>query len=248
MGGALLSGWRERLSIAVLDPDARPVCGTRRLSRASEIAELLAPRVVVIAVKPALVGQVLSDFTDHADDETLFLSVAAGVRIDEIRSALGAKALVARAMPSIAVAKQAGATALYFEPGLSELKKGWCISLFGLVGEVVTLGTEEQLDVATALAGSGPAFFFRFAEALAESARAAGMSPESARILAEATLRGAGALCDGNASLAELRCAVTSPHGTTAAGLSRLDSGGRINMLAGEAVQAAISRARELGS
>jgi pyrroline-5-carboxylate reductase len=151
-------------------------------------------------------------------------------------------------MPNIAVAKGAGATALCFDSALSELEQERCASLFRLVGEVVVLESEELLDVATALAGSGPAFFFRFGEALAASAVAQGMPTSSARALAEATLRGAGALCDGSAPLVNLRNAVTSPGGTTAAGLARLDTEGRIDALSLEAIEAAVTRARELGS
>lgn len=248
MGGALLSGWREHLPVAVLDPVATPMAGTTWLSDPSEVMQLPAPRAVAIAVKPALVEPVLAGFTDHVDDRTIFLSVAAGVRIATFTACLGEGARVARAMPNIAVAKRAGATAICFGPNLSDEEQGRCLSLLRLVGEVVELTSEDLIDVATALAGSGPAFFFRFAEALAAAAQASGMPEQSARILAEATLRGAGALCDGSASLAELRAAVTSPGGTTAAGLATMDSDSGVDALAGSAVEAAIRRARELGS
>jgi pyrroline-5-carboxylate reductase len=247
MGGALLSGWREQLTVAVLDPAMEPIAGVRWLSSASELASMPAPRAVVLAVKPALVAQLLPSFAGNVSDDTMFLSVAAGVRIETLQAALGASARVARTMPNIAVSKRAGATAICFGLDVPQDDQERCLALFRLVGEAVPLESEALIDVATALAGSGPAFFFRFAEALATAAQSAGMAAASARVLAEATLRGAGALCDGSASLGELRAAVTSPGGTTAAGLDRLERDGRIDSLALDTVAAAIARAQELG-
>lgn len=119
-------------------------------------------------------------------------------------------------------------------------------ALFGIVGELVWLTNERHFDVVTALSGSGPAYFFRFAEALASAGEAAGLPQDVAKRLARLTLQGAGALVTFNddASLAALREAVTSPGGTTAAGLSAMNGG--IDKIASAVVTAAAQQSCKL--
>lgn len=246
MGGALLTGWRDHVPVAVLDPNFQDAPGIQRINDPAQLSTMPGPRLVVLAVKPGLVSSVAAQFARFADERTLFLSVAAGVRVETLRQSLGAQALIARAMPNIAVACGAGAVAIYFDKAVPETERARAEALFNLVGEVVSMTSEALIDIATAVAGSGPAFFFRFAEALADAGRSAGLPEEQARLLASATLRGAGALCGGTQSLKDLREMVTSPGGTTAAGLAALDQDRGIEWLAGRAVEAAVHRAKEL--
>lgn len=244
MGGALLKGWSGDVPVHVLDPNAPAGIPVPRVTDPADLAHLPLPAIVVLAVKPALVRPVMAGFRGLAPPQTLFVSIAAGIRLETLRDALDGDVRVARAMPNIAVASRRGATALCFSPGIEEDRHAQCEALFRLVGECILLDDEDLLDVSTAISGSGPAYFFRFAEALAAAGRKAGLEEADALRLAAATLAGAGSLSGGDRSLSRLREDVTSPGGTTAAALAEL--GEPLDALAEAAIEAAIARSREL--
>jgi len=177
--------------------------------------------------------------------DSVFVSVAAGVRTGLFHEVLRPAAQVMRAMPNIAVAARAGATVLFSGTNVSADQRERVRQLFGMVGGCALIADENLLDIGTALVGSGPAFFFCLGEALAAAAQAEGMPADQAAMLSEATLAGAGALClDGSGGLAALREAVTSPGGTTAAALTVFTPG--IHVLAQAIMRAAVSRAKEM--
>jgi len=201
--------------------------------------------VVVLVVKPpdvpALVDEVASVLTtDH-----LVVSVAAGVRTSSIESRLPEGIAVVRAMPNTPALVGEGMAALAAGKAATETHVATALDVLSASGRAVAV-PEYQLDAVTAVSGSGPAYVFYLAEAMIEGGVHAGLPRDIATDLAVQTLYGAATLLrDGDVSATELRERVTSPAGTTAAGLRALDDGGvRASVLA--AVEAARDRSREL--
>ncbi len=221
--------------------------GARRATSAREVGQLC--DAVVLAVKPHQIAAVAAEVSDTPQPPHVVVSVAAGLSTASIRAALGAGGpAVVRAMPNVAASVGASTTAIVGEPGCpSELAASVC-ELFAQVGEVVVLGDEEKMHVGTALVGSGPAFAFVFAEALADAAVADGMPREDARRCAASMLLGAARLLLADAaSPAELKDRVGSPGGTTMAGIAALESRAfRSAVIA--AMRAATARSREMGA
>jgi len=223
---------------------------------------------VVVAVKPADVQHVIGDIADTAAKaesnaaEQVFVTVAAGVTTAYYENKLPAGSPVVRVMPNAPMLVGGGVSAL--APGrfatAQHLKE--VSSLFDAVGGVLTVA-ESQLDAVTAVSGSGPAYFFLMVEALVDAGVDAGLSRAVATDLAVQTMAGSAAMLlerlddaapDGdsamgvtvNTSAAQLRATVTSPGGTTAAGLRELERGG-LRAAVANAVEAAKSRSEQLG-
>jgi pyrroline-5-carboxylate reductase len=175
------------------------------------------------------------------------LSIAAGVPIAALEDALGAGTAVVRAMPNTPALVGAGAAAIAAGSAATEGDLVWAESVLGAVGEVVRV-PEVMLDAVTGLSGSGPAYIFMVAEALIEAGVLAGLPRDVSTTLTVQTLLGSARLLAETGELPEvLRAQVTSPGGTTAAGLHALESAGvRAAFL--DAVRAATNRSRELGS
>lgn len=206
-------------------------------------------RVIFLAVKPQSWPSVAHSLAawrrDHAQP-VLAVSIMAGVSAATIRSALGSTARVIRAMPNTPVQVRAGMTAIAPGAGATPEDVAWVRGLFTSVGATVDL-PEDLLDAATAVCGSGPAYFFLLAEALREAAVNVGLPTHAATMMASHTMAGAGALLAARGeSPEELRGAVTSKGGTTAAGIGTLEAGGFRELVA-RAVTAARDRGRELG-
>lgn len=246
MGGALLARWlaaglpAER--VTVIDPFAKSLpAGVRSAPEAPADG---GPRVLVLAIKPQMFDDAAKALAGRLADDTLVLSVLAGTRIDHIRQGLGQP--VVRTMPNTPARIGRGVTALFGDVG--EADRVAAEALMGAAGRTVWLDTEAQFDAVTGVSGSGPAYVFRFIEALASAGTAAGLSPELAEILALETVTGAAALAAAaEESPAELRVQVTSPKGTTQAGLDVLDGEGALSDLLARTVAAAAARSRELG-
>jgi pyrroline-5-carboxylate reductase len=206
------------------------------------------PAVVLIAVKPQMMDEVLPQLRALAGGDTLFLSIAAGTPIARFEDALGEGAVVIRAMPNTPAAVGRGITAIVGNAHATEDQMALAGRLLGAVGDVVRLDNEGQMDAVTGLSGSGPAYVFHMVEALAVAGEAQGLPPELATKLARATVAGAGALLDGSEETAEqLRVNVTSPNGTTQAGLEILMSEeDGLPVLMCRTVAAAADRSREL--
>jgi pyrroline-5-carboxylate reductase len=223
---------------------------------------------IIVAVKPADVSAIIEEIADaaaHAESqsvEQVFVTVAAGVTTDYFESKLPAGAPVIRVMPNAPVVVGGGVSAL--APGrfatAEQLKEA--AGIFDAVGGVLTVA-ESQMDAVTALSGSGPAYFFYVVEALVDAGVAAGLSRSVATDLVAQTMAGSAAMLlerlDAAQSSsdyalstamdttpAQLRATVTSPGGTTAAGLRELDRGGVRAALA-EAVEAARRQSSQLG-
>jgi pyrroline-5-carboxylate reductase len=205
--------------------------------------------VVVVAVRPQDAGPVLAGVSSLLKAQRpLVVSIAAGVRIATLESWCGEGVPVMRAMPNRAALVGAGATALYAPPPVDAAQRAAAEHIARGVGGLVWVSEEDHLDLVTALSGSGPAYFFLLAEYMAEAAEGLGLAPPVARILAAATLHGAGVLAhSGVADLARLREEIASPGGTTEAALAVFTSAG-LRQMVERALAAAARRARELGA
>lgn len=203
--------------------------------------------VVLLAVKPHLVADIVADIAPHLGDDTLVVSVAAGIRTATIEEALGRDLPVVRVMPN---------TPLLVGQGMSVLAPGARAhadhldragALVAGAGDVRVID-ESLFDAVTAVSGSGPAYVFALAEAMVAGAIAQGLDPDDAVALVEQTVAGAGALLRGSElGAAELREMVSSPGGTTVAGLARLVAHG-LDVAVADAIAAATARGRELGA
>jgi pyrroline-5-carboxylate reductase len=201
--------------------------------------------IVVLAVKPQNFPGLLPLIAPSLAPSTLVISIAAGVPLRAIESALP-QSRVVRAMPNTPALVNEGATAVAGGSKATPEDLALASKIFVSVGRVVVVD-EAQMDAVTALSGSGPAYVFLLAEALAAAGAELGLSPEVAGILAAQTLHGAGKLlAESNDSPSELRRKVTSPGGTTAAGIAALEERDFAGAVAA-CLRAACKRGEELG-
>jgi pyrroline-5-carboxylate reductase len=207
--------------------------------------------IAVLAVKPNVVGPVLEDLraTGRANlDAPLWISIAAGTPIARLDAHLPEGARVVRAMPNTPALVRAGATAICGNARATRDDLAAARALFDSVGITWEAPSEDLLDPVTGLSGSGPAYLFAFLEALAEAGEEVGLPAEAAARLAAQTVFGAAKLAlESDRTPAELRKQVSSPGGTTLAGLARLEADG-FGAAICHAVAAATRRARELGA
>ena len=209
-------------------------------------AKLGQARTVVFAVKPQAWRGVAKELAPRLSAEAVIVSIVAGVEISSLAAAFGSRP-VARAMPTTAAALACGAASLWSEDAAALPRAR---ALFSALGDTVELGEEAQMHVATAASGSAPAYAYALVEALQAAAEAEGLSPENARTLARSALMGAAALLkETGEEASELRRQVTSPGGTTEAGLKvLLASEGGLHALMKRTVAAAAQRSRELSA
>jgi pyrroline-5-carboxylate reductase len=254
MGEALLAGLLEAgfeadaLAVAEIDADRRHVLEQRfaGLRVAPSPAWVVAEAdVVVVALKPADVSGALEVAAPSLGEHTLVVSIAAGITIAELETAAPGRPVV-RAMPNTAALVRQGASAIAAGTLAAEADLETAERLLGAVGIVVRV-PEKLLDAVTGLSGSGPAYVFLLAESLIEGGVLNGLSREVATALVHQTILGAGTLLvDGDDGAEALRAAVTSPGGTTAAGLLALERHSVRGAFL-DAVTAATERSRELG-
>ncbi|MFN3971229.1 MAG: pyrroline-5-carboxylate reductase [Gemmobacter sp.] len=252
MGSALLAGWLAAGVPAdaahVMEPapsDWLRGTGVRLNGPMPE-----APAVVVVAVKPQMMGEALPRIAAMGGGATLFVSIAAGTRIAAFEAVLGAGTPIVRTMPNTPAMVGRGITAVCGNRAAGPGHLALTRALMAAVGQVVDLEGEHQIDAVTAVSGSGPAYVFHLIEALAAAGEAQGLPAGVAMQLARATVSGAGELAyQSPETAAQLRINVTSPGGTTAAALAVLmDAGMGLAPLMARAVEAAAARGRELGA
>lgn len=257
MGYAMLSGWLDSGKLAtsetlVVEPNEDLRHRAARLGSvvAASIAELpaeLSPEIIVIAVKPQVIREVVAGYKRFAGQAT-FLSIAAGTSITTFTEILGPDAAVIRCMPNTPAAIGKGMMVVFSNPNVAAKTKAFVGDLLSASGEVATIGDEGLMDAVTAVSGSGPAYIFHFIECLTAAAEKAGLPSETAKLLAMQTVYGAAALAaESREDPATLRKQVTSPNGTTAAALDVLMGNDRLKTLLAEAVEAARVRSVELG-
>ncbi|MEM6376474.1 MAG: pyrroline-5-carboxylate reductase [Pseudomonadota bacterium] len=250
MGSAMLAGWlKDGLSpgsVWVIDP--APSDWVRETGVHINIALPPAPAVVLIAVKPQMMGEALPQLADMKATDIVLLSVAAGTSLAAFETVLGSERAIIRAMPNTPAAIGQGITAIIGNSRASEADLVLAQNLLSAIGQVVRLEDEVQMDAVTGLSGSGPAYVFHMIEAMAAAGEAEGLAPDLALHLARATIAGAGALAEASdESPADLRVNVTSPNGTTQAGLEILmDEKNGLRPLLQQTVAAAAARSRAL--
>jgi pyrroline-5-carboxylate reductase len=217
-------------------------CGSN--AEAAELAGLW-----ILAVKPQVMRAVCTELAPlAARQRPLIVSIAAGIRCRSLREWLGTGPRLVRSMPNTPALLRAGVTALYAEPDVAEQELARCMTLFRSVGAVVRVSDEALMDAVTAVSGSGPAYFFALIEAMEAAAVAQGLSPEAAATLVRTTAAGAARMVmESDESPATLRERVTSPGGTTAAGLAALREHGYASAISA-AVAAATARGRVLSA
>jgi len=251
MGSALLKGWLDRGlppgAVHVIEP--RPTDWLTGTGVALNGPLPAAPAVALVAVKPQMMGEALPAMTSLGGGRTLVLSIAAGTPLSAFEAAFGTGTPVVRAMPNTPAAIGQGITAIIGNGESSEAHMALAESLLSAVGEVVRLDREGQIDAVTGVSGSGPAYVFHLIETLAAAGEAEGLAPDLALRLARATVAGAGALAQQTGTdPAQLRRDVTSPNGTTQAGLGVLmDEATGLGPLIRRTVRAAAGRSEELG-
>ncbi|WP_412480385.1 pyrroline-5-carboxylate reductase [Azonexus sp. IMCC34839] len=254
MGAALAGGYARRhpeTEVVAIDRDPARASsllpsdsGVRVYSRIEDVADVR-PSIVVLALKPQVLGEALGGFLAVCRD-ALVVSIAAGASLARLAQNLGSHRRLVRAMPNLPVVVGQGMSTLYGE-GLSESDRELASALFAAVGEVAWVNSETQIDLATAVAGSGPAYFFAIVDHLAQAGVANGLAPELAARLARQTCIGAASLMANDArSAGELRAAVCSPGGTTEAGLAAMEHEGALPGILANGVAAAYARAGEL--
>lgn len=249
LGSAILEGWLKTgavdpAGLIVLTPSEKPAAEAARAlgARINPPVEALgAASVVVLAVKPAKWREAAAPLAGRLAADAAVVSVMAGVRAADIGALVGAP--VARVMPTTAVAQARGVAALWSgEVRALETARG----LFAPIADVVDLTAEDQMDAATAVAGSAPAFLYAFTQGLARAGQGQGLPPDAAAALARGALRSAGSGVETGEPLEALIARIASPGGTTRAGLEAMAAAGDLDRAAEAAVRAAVERARSL--
>ncbi|MFZ9265668.1 MAG: pyrroline-5-carboxylate reductase [Vulcanococcus sp.] len=244
--GGLLNASAVRAAVSSEASAARLRTLRPALQVDTQPAAAWAAPVVLLAVKPQQLEQVAASAPAPGPGEApLLISVLAGVRLERLQRLFPGWRVV-RAVPNTPCLVRAGLTGLAWGAGVTSEQQAWLLELFSQVGEVLEL-PEVQLDAFLALTSSGPAFVALVADALADGAVAAGLPRQAAHRLAHRTLAGTAALLqEQDLHPAELRDMVSSPGGTTIAGIRVLERSGLRSALL-EAVVAAAERSRELG-
>ena len=255
MGGAMLEGWLKAgvpgEQIVVLDPAASghivQLAGGNGFALNPDLAGVADAAIVILAVKPQIMDQVLAGLGALKAQKPLVISIAAGRTIAGFEKFFGADAAIIRSIPNTPAAIGRGITAMAVNANVSAEQTALARALLAAIGEVVVVDNEGQIDAATAVSGSGPAYVFYMTECLARAGVAAGLDKDLAMQLARATVAGAGELMRQSGEAAgTLRHNVTSPNGTTHAALEVLMADGGLEALMEKAVAAADKRSREL--
>ena len=252
MGSAMLAGWLDQglpaTSVHVLDPYPSDWLSETGVGINADLPEH--PAIVLIAVKPQMMADALPRLQKMGGGDTVFVSVAAGTTLGYFETILGKDTPIVRAMPNTPAAIGKGITAVIGNDVVSDTGVDEAVALLQAVGQVVRLENEGQIDAVTGVSGSGPAYVFHMIETMAAAAQAQGLPKDMAMQLAKATIAGAGALAESaDEDPTQLRVNVTSPNGTTQAGLEVLmDEKTGLPPLIAKTVAAAADRSRELAN
>lgn len=258
MGFAMLKGWidggvLEPGHVSVVEPNGELRArahglGVRAVASVAELNPSHMPTLVVIAVKPQSMASALPDYADMAARGTAFLSVAAGISMKAYEDGLGISTPIVRCMPNTPSAIGKGMLVYFNNANVDDALELFVRELLSCSGLVAKIDDESMMDAVTAVSGSGPAYVFHFIECLTEAGKDTGLPDDVAAMLAMQTVMGAGALAAASDELpGKLRENVTSPNGTTKAGLDVLMAGGALQKLVSATVEAARKRSVELG-
>jgi pyrroline-5-carboxylate reductase len=251
MGGAILAGFAERASHTLYGYDLdrermRPLIAKGVRAVADMISLVRGATMVIIALKPHLVEQVLREIKPHLKSETLLLSVAAGVSLDSLKQAVDGACPVVRVMPNTPALVGAGMYALCLDdPALKMEQKKTVMELFGSIGTAVEL-PDEKFNAFTAVFGAGPAYVFYMMQSLTQAAVTLGFTKTEAARLVNVLFAGSAKLAQGTeADHAALQDMVCSPGGVTICGINYMDRRGMRGCIV-DAVLAAYMRGLDL--
>lgn len=250
IGGLIADGY-PRENICATDPQTDHcqqfsqnmgvACHTDNVTAAQQA------EVIVLCVKPQQLATVCQELAETVQTHhPLVISVAAGIRTQDIAQWLGGKVALVRAMPNTPALIQSGATALYANEQVDESQRTQAENILRSTGLVVWVKAEQQIDAVTALSGSGPAYYFLFMEAMEQAGAALGLDSKTAHVLTLQTALGAAKMAIESADdCATLRRKVTSPGGTTEQALKVFKEKGCHNIV-NDAMQAAYQRSLSL--
>jgi len=249
--GFVGAGLYKPAQICASDVDATKRAQLKRrlgvAATADNAALVRGSKVIVLAVKPQILGAVLAEIAPLVAPRHLVISIAAGVPTGRLEAGLGAQARIVRVMPNAPALLGKGMAVVVRGRWAGAADERLALKLMGAVGKARAVPEERLLDPVTGLSGSGPAYVYRFAEALIEGGVASGLTRELAAELALQTIRGAAAMLqEAGETPQRLREMVSSPGGTTLAGLNELNRRGFVETVAA-AVVAATRRSEELG-
>jgi pyrroline-5-carboxylate reductase len=257
MGGALIKGWiaaKSFSAIHVVEPFPSEGLKSASAERAIHLhgtfaaEELPSLSSIVLAVKPQVLKGETALLGALGKTGALVLSIAAGITTKRLATGLGSDRRLVRAMPNTPGAIGRGITVLYGAGALNDADRTLAEALMASLGETLWLENEALMDAVTAVSGSGPAYVFLLAEALAAAGQEQGLDAATADRLARATIAGAGALLAADTRpVAELRKEVTSPGGTTEAALEHLMASDGLMAIMRRAIAAATARGKTLG-
>ncbi len=258
MGSSLLEGWSSLKvikHITIIEPNLDEI-PSKLLNIKSfnfyKTIEEASPNfsfdMTILAVKPQVMEVVLKQISNLNFISVSWLSIAAGLTVKFFENVLGNNQQIIRTIPNTPASIKKGVTAIYFNRNCKNKTINESILLMKAAGETIIVNDENLMDAYTAVSGSGPAYIFYFVEAIISAAKEMGINEKNARILAEKTLIGSAYLLENTQARAQdLRKAVTSPKGTTEAGLNVLMKKDAFFNLTSRAIQKAQKRGRELG-
>jgi len=246
--GGLISSGVKHSQIFAADPDSDTRENLKNDFNIQSFADnqdlLKTCDVIVLAVKPQLLKAVTAELPESKNK--LFITIAAGIRSENLDQWLGSGQAIVRAMPNTPALVLSGASGLFANTKVSEQQKELAESILRSVGLTIWVNDEKQLDIVTALSGSGPAYFFMVMEAMEKAAEAMGLPADTARLLAIQTGFGASKLAlEVDEDPATLRKQVTSPGGTTEQAINVFEQQG-LTELFKQAMTAARDRAEQL--
>ena len=254
MAQALIGGLAGKLTAAAnihvvdVNPEALTALAARFGVRTAAVVDagIADADVIVLAVKPQQMREVVKAMAPQVNQQ-LVLSIAAGIRAQDLSRWLGGHGAIVRTMPNTPALVGMGITGMVALPGVTATQKEAADAIMQAVGQTVWLKEEAQIDAVTALSGSGPAYVFYFIEAMQEAALELGLTAEQGKQLALATFAGATELAArSDEPVADLRERVTSKGGTTFAALASLEASGVRHAIV-KALHAAADRGKELG-
>lgn len=252
--GGLISSSVPEANIMVAEPNQEQRSRLQQqfsVHTTADNSDTLGADVVILAVKPQLLQTVcraLSETLNQSGRQPLFISIAAGVRSDDIDRWLGGNRVIVRCMPNTPSLLRSGATGLYANPHVSAAQKTVAETILHAVGITLWVGKEDELDAVTAVSGSGPAYFFLLMEAMQQAGVRLGLAPETSEKLVIQTALGAAQMADhSELDVATLRAQVTSKGGTTEQAINHFQQAG-FEQLVENAMQAACDRSRTLAN
>ncbi|MBT5231027.1 MAG: pyrroline-5-carboxylate reductase [Methylococcales bacterium] len=249
IGGLIQHGWLNQ-NIVVADCDQNKLEQMHQQyqvqTNANNREAVANAHVIILAVKPQFMRSVTEEITDQVQqNQPLIISIAAGIQTGHIQNWLGDCSII-RTMPNTPALVQTGATGLYANAAVTDTQKQIADTILGAVGMTAWVDSESDLDLVTALSGSGPAYFFLFMEAMENAAQALGLNPDVAHQLTLQTALGSAKMAaTSDNDLPILRKNVTSPGGTTEKAILSFENS-QLRQTVHTAVEAAFNRSIEL--